>query len=1034
MNAEQDHDDRLALGMAATLPAPEPTIDGPPRPVPSSHGVAEAAERERVFEALFQVPAERQSLGSYVVLGTLGRGAMGTVLEAFDRALDRRVAVKVLHRELSERHRARLIREAQALAKISHPNVVQVYEVGEGEDGQVFIAMELVRGRSLADWQQQAPRPGWREHVRVYLQAGEGLAAAHAEGLVHRDFKPDNAVIDDKGRVRVLDFGLARQSEDTEDSELDARTPMGLELYVGDSGLECSLTHTGTVLGTPAYMPLEQMAGQSTDARSDQFSFCVSLYEALHGERPFEGRTMEALLVSLRAGQVRPAPKGSTVPEVLRRAVLRGLAKDPSERWPSMEALLTELRRLVAPRRRAFWALGVAGGLAALGVGLWQYAEVGFRCGGAKAQLDGIWDDARRQQVEDAILATGLSYAPDTSERVQAGLDEYALAWITKHTEVCEATSVRQEQSSEAMDLRMACLHDRRVELREAVGVLAQADATRVERAVQLVAGLPGLSRCDDVEGLRAELPPPEDPAAAEQVEALRERLVQVRTLQQAGAFDEAMTEAETVVEQAEALAYAPVLAEALLMRSTAHDNRAHFAEEERDAERAYLLAAEHGHDEVEAQAAVRLVWVVGQRQARYEAGLQWGRMALALAKNRRLDPLLEADALGKLGGVFRSQGRLPEALTHMQRALAIREQALGVGHPGVANALDGVGGVLLAQGKLEEALDYYRHALAIHEQTLGPGHPSVATEHNNIGAVLVNLGQPEEALTHLQSALAIKEQALGPRHPDVADSLNNLGIVLLGQRKRDQALTQFQRALAIREGVLGPYHPDVATALNNLGNTLLDQGESEAALTHHRRALAIREQALEPRHLDVAYSLANIGNALRNQGRLEEALTHYRRALAIWEQALGPRHPDVALSFYNIGNVLRRQGKLDEALDQHERGLAIREQVLGPRHPDVVRSLAALTKIALEQEDHATAREYAERLVMLRESSVAPSASLAEARFALARALETDATERIRARALAEQARDAYVESGESEEQDERVRVQAWLAAHPGP
>jgi len=325
-------------------------------PVPSLGGVAEVAERDRVFEALFHAPASRPQLGRYTVLGTLGRGGMGTVLEAFDPVLDRRVAIKVLRRALDERPRARLMREARALARLSHPNVVQVYEAGEA-DGRAFVAMELVQGRSLREWLQRRPSPGWRECVGAYLQAGEGLAAAHAAGLVHRDFKPDNAVIDGKGRVRVLDFGLVRQSEGLRYGE-QARALAGLD----PSPRSASLTRTGVVLGTLAYMPLEQMQGERADARSDQFSFCVALYEALYGVRPFEGRSVYALMLAFRRGKLPPPPRRTRVPEALRKLLLRGLAIDPRQRWPSMGALLDELRASssVASRRRVWWQFGLA--------------------------------------------------------------------------------------------------------------------------------------------------------------------------------------------------------------------------------------------------------------------------------------------------------------------------------------------------------------------------------------------------------------------------------------------------------------------------------------------------------------------------------------------------------------------------------------------------------------------------------------------------------------------------------------------------
>jgi tRNA A-37 threonylcarbamoyl transferase component Bud32/tetratricopeptide (TPR) repeat protein len=721
MNEVQDDSPTHAIQSAVTRVL-EPKVQ---KPEAAGDAATDAADDDETpSSSAPRRPVARERLGRYVVLGELGHGGMGVVLEAFDRTLDRRVALKVLHRDLDVAHTKRLLREAQALAKLSHPNVVQVYEVGEADE-QTFIAMELVKGRSIKAWLSQEPRPGWQECVKVYLQAGEGLAAAHAQGLVHRDFKPSNAVIDDTGRVRVLDFGLARLTEDSR------TTRTSYELSVEEPAFEAALTHAGEVMGTPGYMAPEQMRGLEVDARTDQFSYCVALYEALYGERPYVGRSLEALMASMASRQLQPLPPGIDVPAAVRMAVRRGLAVEPHERWPSMTALLVALRKLVEPRprRRGVVVLGVAGGLVAIGLGLARHAEVGYRCEGANAQLQGVWDGARRREVEAAIAATTLPYARDTWLRVEARLDEYADAWVAAHTEACEATSVRQEQSAEVMELRMACLHARRDALQQAVSVLGQADATRVAHAVELVTSLPGLPACDDVEALRAELPPPEDPEVAMRVKALREELVQAEALRDAGDPGAAASLADAVVAEAEGVPYVPILAEGLLMRGTVREGLGRDADAEADELRAYLLAAEHGHDAVEAKAVTRLVLLVGQRRGDLDAGLRWGTTALALAKGLPAEPTLEASALTSIGVLLHARSELPEALDHFERALAIDERALGSDHPRVARLLRHLGHVLRDQGKLAEALDHQRRALAVLERALGPRHPAVEAE-----------------------------------------------------------------------------------------------------------------------------------------------------------------------------------------------------------------------------------------------------------------------------------------------------------------
>ena len=294
-----------------------------------------------------------KQLGRYTVLERLGAGAMGVVYRAEDPELGRKVALKLLHRpdaSLTDR----LVREARSMAQVNHPNVVAVYDVGE-TDGASYIAMELVEGQSLRAW--QATPHAVNEIVEAYIAAGRGLAAAHAAGIVHRDFKPDNCLVGGiDGRVRVTDFGLAA-----------ARPSAGVEMpTIGD----VNLTTSGSVLGTPAYMAPEQFTGGNVDARTDQFNFCVSLYEALYGQRPFVGKTFPELGENVCEGRVRPAPPTSKVSRALRAIILRGLAVKPGDRFPTMDHLLTELGRDRArPWRRTAVAAAVVAGLLALGLG-----------------------------------------------------------------------------------------------------------------------------------------------------------------------------------------------------------------------------------------------------------------------------------------------------------------------------------------------------------------------------------------------------------------------------------------------------------------------------------------------------------------------------------------------------------------------------------------------------------------------------------------------------------------------------------------
>ncbi len=297
-------------------------------------------------------PGPGRRLGKYQLIEKLGAGAMGVVWRAEDPELSRKLALKLLKRpdaSLTDR----LLREAQSMAQVNHPNVVTVYEVGSA-DGTAFIAMELVKGKSLRAWQTGA-RHKVPEIVEAYIAAGRGLAAAHAAGIIHRDFKPDNVLVSDEGRVRVTDFGLAA-----------AKQSAGMTPQISD----VNLTTSGSVLGTPAYMAPEQFTGGNVDPRTDQFNFCASLYEALYGERPFAGKTFTELGDNVCEGKVLPPPAGTKVSRGLRAIIVRGLSAKPGDRFPTMDHLLTELGRDRARpwRRTAIAATALAAALL-VGVG-----------------------------------------------------------------------------------------------------------------------------------------------------------------------------------------------------------------------------------------------------------------------------------------------------------------------------------------------------------------------------------------------------------------------------------------------------------------------------------------------------------------------------------------------------------------------------------------------------------------------------------------------------------------------------------------
>ncbi len=300
------------------------------------------------------------AVGRYLLVEQLGSGGMGVVFRAKDPQLGRSVAIKVL-RDHTDDRAARLIREAQAMAQLSHENLVVVYDAGT-DGGAVFLAMELVDGMSMRQWLGE-PGRSWRERLRGVLAAGRGLAAAHAAGIVHRDFKPENVLVDRAGRIKVADFGLARAEQATSPVMMMAPAPNTRDL-----------TRTGSLMGTPAYMSPEQYDGKLADARSDQFALAITAWEAIWDTRPFQGEYL-ALVDAIKEGRIErsSAPAGERVPAQLEAVLRRALAVDPAARFPTVEALLDAIADALRPPRR--WPIGVAAGAIAIAAGVvvvWQ--------------------------------------------------------------------------------------------------------------------------------------------------------------------------------------------------------------------------------------------------------------------------------------------------------------------------------------------------------------------------------------------------------------------------------------------------------------------------------------------------------------------------------------------------------------------------------------------------------------------------------------------------------------------------------------
>ncbi len=910
-----------------------------------------------------RAPLDR--IGRFELLDVIGHGAMGVVYRARDPDLDRVIAIKIRRStRLDAAAEERLRREARALARLTHPHVVSVYETGH-HDGMAYIAMEHVGGVTLDQWLKLHRTRGMI--VDVLAGAARGLAAAHAVGLIHRDFKPSNVFV--TGDVaKVGDFGLARFERI---EELPAGKPA--------RATDLAVTSAGSLVGTPAYMAPEQLRGDLASEATDQFSFCVTLYEALFGRRPFAGSTVDALRLAIERGPT--FPRSPAIPARIRRVLTRGMQSDPKRRFPSMTALLDSLSRRPTVVR---WVSVAAAATLVTAVIIARSGESGVApCSGARAHVDEVWNAEHGVAIERAFAATKLPYAADDSTRARAALDRYAARWSDAHQQACEAGQ-RAEHSAEVLDLRMQCLGHRLDDLRAITGVFTEANEGVVRRATRAVNALPPIERCLDLDVTMARVRPPADPATRTAVDEIRRSLAVTRVQLDAGRFAEALASVRPLVERARALDYKPMLAEVLFALGRAQIELEHGAEATAALDEAARTAYAAGHDEVAAQAWTELIYAAYQRHD-LKAGTAAAEMARA------------------------ALARVPHASAAWQVQVLSYE------------------GVLLNErADYKAARDKYREALALATTSLPAGHDHLATIRNNLANTLLALGERDEAL--IREAVAIREKGLGADHPDTATNRGNLARQLATFGRHAEAIEEFDRAIASLERSVGPDHPSLATVLTNSCSTLQALGRADDALARARRALAIFEKRPGKSHPVTATAMTQVAGMLAATKHATEAIPLYRQALAIQETSLGPDHPNVSTTLNNLGFALLDTGDPRAAITHFERGLAIVEKALGRDHQRVAYHLVGLGKAFLEISQPQRAVEASRRAVTVFVATHAAPAELGEARFVLARALWDAKLERATARALAIQAAADFTAAGDVED---RNSVETWSRNH---
>ncbi|MCW8985246.1 MAG: serine/threonine-protein kinase, partial [Thermoanaerobaculales bacterium] len=774
-------------------------------------------------------------------------------------------------------------------------------------------AMEFVEGCDLRTWLRREKR-GWREIVDKFVTAGDGLAAAHDAGLIHRDFKPGNVMVGNDGRARVTDFGLARAAESA-DSEPAMISPEDLTVPVADaessSPLETPLTQAGMVLGTPAYMAPEQALEGRADHRSDQYAFCVSLYVALFGQHPLgEFSNLPEFIAQLEADDVSLPATDHEVPARVVDAIMRGLSRAPEDRFPDMNALLDTLRHDPAQRRKRWIIAGAGIAAAAVIIAIFGYAAYRRQqCGGGKSQVAAVWNADRRAELEEHFVSVAEGLGHDGVAAVASRLDDYTDRWASVHRELCEATRIRGENSEGLLDRQMACLRRRLRETDHLLVLLAAGNRDLATTALDAVLGLEMPEVCADSTALVERLPLPDDEATRTALTELEDRLAAANAEKLAGDYQTALERLNAIAPEARELGYPPTLAEVLILKGYVEAALGLAEDSERSLREAFGAAEQGRDDQAGAVAASNLMWVTGYLQGRFEEADRWSDLAAAKIERLGGDEPVAADYADNRASVLIQAGRHREAIEMQKQALELLSKISGPESLDVAMGMSTMGHALSSIGDYRAAVDYYEDSLALKESHVGPNHPSVGFTAASLSQAYAGLGEYEKAADMSRRALAILEKAFGADDPQLAISLNNLAYSLEGLDQFDEARAIHERSMEIVSQSWGPQHPQIAISLLNLSSLEKQAGDFEAALDASRRAGEILTATYGTEHPLYAYAANNTGVFLMETGQAAQGVVHLEKALAI-RVATDTDPVLIAVTRFNLGRALWEAGQ----------------------------------------------------------------------------------------------------------------------------
>ncbi|MBK8237052.1 MAG: serine/threonine protein kinase [Deltaproteobacteria bacterium] len=824
-------------------------------------------------------------LPRYGLIRKLGEGAMGQVWLAHDPQLSREVAIKLVRADSGPSGRMalqRLAHEARALARLSDPHVVTVFDVGsyaidDDPDAGVFIVMELIVGVTLAQWLTR--RRTTAAILEVFDQAAQGLAAAHEAGMVHRDFKPANVFVGDDGRVRVGDFGLARRGgEDPGAPRRAPATAIGHELV---ETLATGITEDGTVVGTPLYMPPEQHRGATLDARSDQYAFCVALYEALTGTRPFAG-SMQTLFDAKQAQQPARARAGRELPRRLHHALMRGLSPAPEDRWPSMRALMAEL----APPRRARlrWpaAATVAGVLAVVTM---PTRDREAPCAG-RDRLDAAWTPAARERLQRFVASV--------DDAARAG---HVVAQLDAHVAELRAAIAGACRSGSAGD--DVCLHDATTEFGATIEALSQEERA-AHAALATIAGLTTPSRCAE----RPDAAGVDDPA----VLALRDRATTARALWNANLLDPGLRLALDARDEAVATPAASALLPPLQYQiGGMQQNLGQVGLAEQTFEDAYHRAIALDVHRTAAQAAVELATLASE-SGDVERATLWRRHFDASAARAEFTTC-EAIHLGMQRATSEIVERDIEGIEAQLQKLSDDCERNHCGERCLVIAANHAV-VLRELGRAEDAVAAFREVLRRALELRGPDALPTAIARIDLAEALTRTGELDETLEQLDLAEAGAALRGAPTHPRRASVEKLRSRVLRERGDIDAALAAARRAVEIAAHSFDPTHPQMLMLQATYANLLGDAGDNPGAIVVYDGILAATADS------DTTHALTQVS---RGYTRMELGDIAGAVADALEARALLLRHApydarDLVFTFSNEAAAWARAGACERA------------------------------------------------------------------------------------------------------------------------